>query len=90
MKPFISTTFYGILNYIISFTLIASPWLFGFAAEHGAVTQSVENNKLIFRGNVANAISAIKFHDYITSFNKIQEQNYLVRTIAKNVLRSYF
>ena len=30
MKPFISTTFYGVLNYIIALTLIASPWLFGF------------------------------------------------------------
>jgi hypothetical protein len=28
MKPFIPTAFYGVLNYIISFTLIASPWLF--------------------------------------------------------------
>jgi hypothetical protein len=28
MKPFIPTIFYGVLNYIISFTLIASPWLF--------------------------------------------------------------
>jgi hypothetical protein len=29
MKPFISTTVYGILTYILSLTLIASPWLFG-------------------------------------------------------------
>ena len=29
MKPFIPTAFYGVLNYIIAFTLIASPWLFG-------------------------------------------------------------
>src|SRR5271167_262466 len=28
MKPFISTVFYGVLNYILAFTLIASPWLF--------------------------------------------------------------
>jgi hypothetical protein len=28
MKPFISTAFYGVLNYIVSITLIASPWLF--------------------------------------------------------------
>jgi hypothetical protein len=28
MKPFISTGFYGVLNYIIALTLIASPWLF--------------------------------------------------------------
>ena len=30
MKPFISTKFYGVLNYVLSITLIASPWLFGF------------------------------------------------------------
>jgi hypothetical protein len=29
MKPFIPTAFYGVLNYILSLTLIASPWLFG-------------------------------------------------------------
>ena len=31
MKPFIPTAFYGVLNYILAFTLIASPWLFGYA-----------------------------------------------------------
>jgi hypothetical protein len=29
MKPFIPTAIYGVLNYILSLTLIASPWLFG-------------------------------------------------------------
>jgi hypothetical protein len=29
MKPFIPITLYGVLTYLISFTLIASPWLFG-------------------------------------------------------------
>lgn len=28
MKPFISTAFYGVLNYILALTMIASPWLF--------------------------------------------------------------
>jgi len=28
MKPFISTAVYGVLNYIIALTLIATPWLF--------------------------------------------------------------
>lgn len=28
MKPFISTAVYGVLNYIVALTLIASPWLF--------------------------------------------------------------
>jgi|SRR5471030_301150 hypothetical protein len=29
MKPFVPTAVYGVLNYLLSFTLIASPWLFG-------------------------------------------------------------
>jgi hypothetical protein len=28
MKPFISTAFYGVVNYILALMLIASPWLF--------------------------------------------------------------
>ena len=28
MKPFISTAFYGFFKYILSLTMIASPWLF--------------------------------------------------------------
>lgn len=31
MKAFISTTFYGFFNHILALTLIASPWIFGFA-----------------------------------------------------------
>lgn len=30
MKPFISINFFGFINYLIAFTLMASPWLFGF------------------------------------------------------------
>lgn len=29
MKPFVPTAVYGVLNYLLSFTLIASPWIFG-------------------------------------------------------------
>ncbi len=29
MKPFVPTAVYGVINYLLSFTLIASPWLFG-------------------------------------------------------------
>lgn len=29
MKPFVPTAVYGVLNYLISLTLIASPWMFG-------------------------------------------------------------
>lgn len=59
------------------------PWLFGFAVDHGALTQSVENNQIIFKGNVANVISAIAAQDYLASYVKINEQNALVRNFAK-------
>jgi hypothetical protein len=36
MKPFISTTLYGFINYAVALLLIASPWLFGFAQFGGA------------------------------------------------------
>jgi hypothetical protein len=36
MKPFISKTFYGLINYAVAILLIASPWLFGFAQYGGA------------------------------------------------------
>jgi hypothetical protein len=36
MKPFISTSVYGFLNYVIAITLMASPWLFGFSHVGGA------------------------------------------------------
>jgi hypothetical protein len=59
------------------------PWLFGFAVEHGALTQSVENNQIVFRGNVANVISALHSQNYISSYVTLQEQNALIRNIAK-------
>ncbi|MGZ3751364.1 MAG: SPW repeat domain-containing protein [Mucilaginibacter sp.] len=36
MKPFISTKFYGFLNYVVAITLMASPWLFNFYHVGGA------------------------------------------------------
>jgi hypothetical protein len=44
------------------------PWLFGFAVEHGALTQSVSGNVITFRGNVANAIKAFVAKDYLKSY----------------------
>jgi hypothetical protein len=58
------------------------PWLFGLALEHGAVTQSVENNSIVFRGNIANVASALKNKDYIQSYLKLHSENALVRNIA--------
>ena len=36
MKPFISTSVYGFLNYVVAITLMSSPWLFGFSQVGGA------------------------------------------------------
>ena len=36
MKPFISTSTYGFLNYVVAITLMVSPWLFGFSHVGGA------------------------------------------------------
>lgn len=36
MKPFLSLTFHGVLDYLTSAVLIASPWLFHFSNAHGA------------------------------------------------------
>ncbi|HEX8817019.1 MAG TPA: hypothetical protein VF753_16100 [Terriglobales bacterium] len=58
------------------------PWLFGAAVEAGALTQSTTNGQIVLRGNVTNAIAATKYQGYITSFDKVQEQNALVRNIA--------
>jgi hypothetical protein len=58
------------------------PWLIGVALEHGAVTQSVENNLITFRGNIANVIKATKWKDYIQSYRGGQD-NMFVRNISK-------
>lgn len=49
------------------------PWLFGFAVEHGALTQSVDNNVITLRGNVANLAKAISTKDYVASYQKYQD-----------------
>jgi hypothetical protein len=39
MKPFISRTAYGFLNYAIALVLIASPWAFGFS--HATIAAAI-------------------------------------------------
>ena len=36
MNPFISRSFYGVINYVAALVSMASPWLFGFAHFGGA------------------------------------------------------
>jgi hypothetical protein len=58
------------------------PWLFAFAVEHGALTQSVDGTVITFKGNVANAIKAINAKDYVTRF-KLGESNLFVRNVSR-------
>jgi hypothetical protein len=58
------------------------PWLFAFAVEHGALTQSVDGNVITFKGNVANVIKAINAKDYVKSF-KLGEDNLFVRNVSR-------
>lgn len=44
------------------------PWLFGFAAEAGALTQSSSNNVLTFNGTPANVVKALKAKNYLASY----------------------
>lgn len=60
----------------------AVPWLFAFAVEHGALTQSVDGNVITFKGNVANVIKAINAKDYVKSF-KLGENNLFVRNVSR-------
>src|SRR5208337_4819661 len=53
------------------------PWLLGFAVEHGALTQSVENNLITVRGNVANIAKALDAKDYVESYRRYQDNNLL-------------
>jgi len=45
------------------------PWLLGFAAESGALTQSNTNNVLTFSGTPANIVKALKAKDYLASYS---------------------
>ena len=45
------------------------PWLLGFAAESGALTQSTSNNVLTFNGTPANVIKALQTKNYFHSYN---------------------
>ena len=45
------------------------PWLLGFAAESGAITQSTSNNMLTFNGAPANVVKALKAKNFLTSYS---------------------
>jgi hypothetical protein len=60
----------------------SSPWLFGFALEHGGLTQSTDGNTITFRGNVANSIRALLKSSYLGSY-QLGEKDPLVQYLAK-------
>jgi hypothetical protein len=57
------------------------PWLFAFALEHGALTQSVDGNLVTMRGNIANIIKALSARDYLTSY-ELGQDNLFVRAVS--------
>ncbi len=57
------------------------PWLFAFALEHGALTQSVDGNLITMKGNVANMIKAMSAKDYLESYD-LGQDNLFVRAVS--------
>lgn len=47
----------------------STPWLLGFALEHGGLTQDVDGNTITFRGNLVNSIRALEQSTYLGSFD---------------------
>jgi hypothetical protein len=60
----------------------SSPWLLGFALEHGGLTQTTDGNTITFRGNVVNSIRALLDSTYLGSY-KLGENDPLVQGLAK-------
>jgi hypothetical protein len=60
----------------------SSPWLLGFALEHGGLSQSTDGNTITFRGNVANSIRALASGTYLGSY-QLKEEDPLVKALAK-------
>jgi hypothetical protein len=60
----------------------SSPWLLGFALEHGGLTQTTDGTTVTFRGNVTNSIRALLDSTYLGSY-KLKENDPLVQALAK-------
>ncbi len=51
----------------------SSPWLLGFALEHGGLTQTTAGNTITFRGNATNSIRALLKSTYRGSYQVAQD-----------------
>ena len=60
----------------------SSPWLLGFALEHGGLTQTTDGNTVTFRGNVTNSIRALLDSTYLGSY-QLKENDPMVQALAK-------
>src|SRR5882762_113289 len=60
----------------------SSPWLLGFALEHGGLTQTTDGNTITFRGNAVNSIRALMASTYLGSY-QLGENDPLVKYLAK-------
>jgi len=60
----------------------SSPSLFGFALEHGGLTQTTDGNTITFRGNAANSVRALLNNSYLGSY-QLGQDDPLVVGLAK-------
>src|SRR5260370_11333567 len=60
----------------------SSPSLFGFALEHGGLTQTTDGNTITFRGNAANSVRALLNNSYLGSYELGQDDR-LMTGLAK-------
>ena len=60
----------------------SSPSLFGFALEHGGLTQTTDGNTITFRSNAANSVRALMNSSYLGSYELGQDDR-LVTGLAK-------
>lgn len=59
----------------------SSPWLLGFALEHGGLSQSTDGNTITFHGNVANSLKALMKTNYLSSY-ELGENDALVQYLS--------
>jgi len=60
----------------------SSPWLLGFALEHGGLTQTTDGNTITFRGNLANSVRTLLNSTYLGSY-QVGVNDPVVQSLSK-------